>query len=297
MDLFSSIAFLGQSFETSDLGVVFFLVLLEGLLSADNALVLAIMVKHLPAAQQKKALVYGLAGAFVFRFVAILLASTIISLWWLQLIGAGYLVFVCAKHFLTLGKESKKSLKAGAGFWQTVVAVELTDIAFAVDSVIAAVALVKGTDKLWVVYLGAVLGVVLLRFAAGFFINLLEKYPSLDHMAYTLVGWVGVKLLFMAGHHATHLYNETHFPRITEIPEMDIKVFWGVMGLLVLAGSFYAWKKGSGRTPALAMEEQAGQAVEEAFHEMTDVPSEPGAKGPDFSPDPARAKTEQPKDE
>ncbi|MCW5935710.1 MAG: hypothetical protein KIT11_00180 [Fimbriimonadaceae bacterium] len=231
-----------QTFSAADLPVIGFLVLLEGLLSADNALVLAIMVRHLPRVEQKKALLYGLGGAFVFRALAILLASYIIQLWWLQLIGAGYLLYITIKHFRQrhVGDDAVGSA-VQKGFWATVVAVELTDIAFAVDSVVAAVAIVKGPEKLWVVYTGAIFGVVLLRFAAGFFIGLLDKFPSLEHLAYALVGWVGVKLSLMAGHNAIVAYNRSAPERLGfAIPEMPHLVFWGVMGLMIAVGIIHA---------------------------------------------------------
>jgi len=197
--------FVPQTFSVGDLGAIGFLILLEGLLSADNALVLAIMVKHLADKLQKKALLYGLGGAFVFRFLAIIFATFILNLWWLQLVGAAYLLWLPIKHFLNkAGEHSANFLnKAGEhsanpiksrGFWQTVIAVELTDIAFAVDSVLAAVGTVSAKDKVWVVYLGAILGIILLRFAAGVFIGVLRKFPDLEHLAFLLVGWVAVKL-------------------------------------------------------------------------------------------------------
>ena len=68
-------------------GLVGTLIILEGLLSSDNALVLAVMVKHLPPKQRKKALFYGLLGAYTFRFVAIGLGVFLIKLWWIKIIG------------------------------------------------------------------------------------------------------------------------------------------------------------------------------------------------------------------
>lgn len=271
-----------QVFSFGDLPIVLLLILLEGLLSADNALVLAIMVRHLPKDQQKKALLYGLAGAFVFRFAAILLATFLIQLWWLQALGAVYLVFITAKHFI-VHSQPKKEIKAGAGFWATVVAVEFTDIAFAVDSVIAGVALAKGPEKIWVVYSGAIIGVILLRFAASVFIKLLDRYPSFDHLAYALVGWVGVKLVFMAGHnlHRTH-------PETPAIPEMSPYVFWGVMVLLISVGSFLCLK--AGRKPELESQAEDVEDIMEGEEEpernrnieLGDVEEEEPT--PDFSP-------------
>lgn len=232
-----------QIFELGDFKAIALLILLEGLLSADNALVLAIMVRHLPVDQQKKALLYGLGGAFVFRFVAILLATLIIQLWWLQLIGALYLAFITIKHFILLsrhemeGEGEAKQLK-GRGFWATVLAVELTDIAFAVDSVVAAVAVEPRPAKIWVVYAGAVIGVILLRFAAGLFIKLLDRFPAIEHLAYALIGWVSIKLVMMAGHNFTKTEYGKGFG--WHIPEMSPLVFWSVMGVLIAGGTLLA---------------------------------------------------------
>src|SRR3712207_5243665 len=110
----------GQTFQVGDLAGVGALVVLEALLSADNALVLAIMVKHLPKEQRQKALLYGLVGAFVFRLVAILFAAIVLKQWWLQLAGALYLLFIMAKHFVRHhGSKDKEVKPVGAGFWPT----------------------------------------------------------------------------------------------------------------------------------------------------------------------------------
>jgi predicted tellurium resistance membrane protein TerC len=74
------------------------LIALEGLLSADNAMVLAVMVKPLPAGQRRKALLYGIVGAYVLRGLMLLSASVVIRLWWIQLAGGGYLIFLATRH-------------------------------------------------------------------------------------------------------------------------------------------------------------------------------------------------------
>src|SRR5579862_1494627 len=226
----------GQTVQVGDIGTVGFLVLLEALLSADNALVLALLVKHLDHEQQKKALFYGLGGAFALRTAAILLAAFIINFWWLQLIGAIYLLFLPIKHFVDHGSSGRKSPRKELGFWATVVYLNLVDTAFALDSVIVAVAVVdtvKHFDKLWVVIAGAIIGIVLLRFAANSFIALLEKFPRMDHVAYLLVGWAGIKLLFIAAHSFERLYDTIP----GEIPEVPPVVFWIGMGLIAGLGS------------------------------------------------------------
>lgn len=221
-----------QTFHPPDIASVTFLIVLEGLLSADNALVLAIMVRHLPRNLQRRALLYGLGGAFVFRLVAILFAAAVLKQWWLQAIGALYLLYLPIKHFKDAGGNEPDAKATPRSFWNTVVAVEITDMAFAVDSVLAGVTFVDNRkDKIWVVYLGAIFGIILLRLAAGAFVRLLERYPVLDNVAYLLVGWVGVKLAVLS----THTFEVFH-PEVLpiQVPEMPPLVFWS--GLLGIAG-------------------------------------------------------------
>ncbi len=243
----------GQTFDLPDLGSVGSLILLEGLLSADNALVLALMVRHLKEDEQKRALLYGLGGAFVFRFIAIMFASVVLQQWWLQAIGAAYLIYLPLKHFKSMGMSAEKDVKTGGGFWQTVIAVELTDIAFALDSVLAGIGFITRPgagmmmDKLWVVYTGAILGIILLRFAAGVFVKLLDRFPALDHMAYVLVGWVGIKLAL----HSAERYEKasgTHLP--FPVPHLTEPIFWGGLLSIVVVGTTIAYIKRKPTAPA-----------------------------------------------
>lgn len=274
----------GQIFVPADLAIVGLLVILEGVLSIDNALVLGLLAKRLPASQRKRALSYGLIGAFVFRFLAIATATFLLRWTWVKLLGGGYLLYIALKHLLFEAKEEEPdqivldesgqpilvdaetgqpisperevleieervpfNLAEGEGsvlqpsanangtggkeangngtgkrsglsaakaatsppdmrkFWWTVFVIEMTDIAFAVDSIIAAIGVVgaapPGTPasaphpKLWVVILGGFLGVVLMRYAAAIFIKLLDRFPRFETAAYLLVGIIGFKLL------------------------------------------------------------------------------------------------------
>lgn len=176
------------------LPVIMSLVIMEGLLSVDNAMVIAAMVSHLPEKQKVWALRAGLAGAYIFRGLTLLFVAAIIANPWIKLVGAGYLVYLMFKHLgsretggdIGHAKEHKK-----AGFWGTVIGVELADLAFSLDNVIAAVAL---SPKFWIVVLGVFIGIAAMRFVAGFFVKLMEKYPILGKIAYVLVGYVGIQL-------------------------------------------------------------------------------------------------------
>ncbi len=188
-----------------DLATVGTLVLIEGLLSADNALVLAILVRHLPGPERKKALRYGIWGAFVCQFVCILFATWLIKLWYFKVGGAAYLLYIAISHLIRHDPEHTVEAKAvsRAGFWKTVAIVELTDLAFSIDSILAAVAM---SDKLWVVYLGGAIAIVTMRFVAGKFLHLLDRFPALSIGAYLLVIWIGLKLLIDGWSMVVHEY-------------------------------------------------------------------------------------------
>jgi YkoY family integral membrane protein len=230
--------------------VLLILILLEGLLSADNALVLAIMAKHLPPDQQKKAINIGLMLAFIFRIGAIFIISFLFHVWWIQAIGAAYLIFIALKHLLK--KDHGGREKAGKSYRATVAQIALADIAFAVDSILAAVALVialpgtpmgdiGGMDgaQFIVILIGAIAGLIVIRFAAGFFVKILTQRPSLETAAMLLVGWVGVKLLMHTlAHPALHVIPHD----FVEGPIWNT-IFWSVMLLIAIGGWFLSGKK------------------------------------------------------
>jgi YkoY family integral membrane protein len=287
----------GQTFETHDIAIVGLLIVLEGVLSIDNALVLGILAKRLPKHLQGKALTYGLVGAFVFRLIAIGAATFLLRWNIVKLVGGGYLVYIAIKHFffspdhepehLTVGpdgqphladpktgqplppEEENKQLAAHAPpmatlaaparggtakFWPTVFVIELTDIAFAVDSIVAAIGVVgpppQGAarhPKLWVVVAGGMLGVILMRFAAVLFIRLLERFPRFEVSAYLLVIVIGLKLIAdwmfnTVEHHAL----DFHSPKRPEF-----WVFW-----LLMIGCFavgFIPKRAKSETPQPVM--------------------------------------------
>ncbi|UOQ50194.1 TerC family protein [Gracilibacillus caseinilyticus] len=208
--------------------VLLVLIGLEGILAADNALVLAIMVKHLPDEQRKRALFYGLAGAFILRFGSLFIISFLVDVWQVQAIGAAYLLFISIKNLYDIYKKRKNdgdeeegedAENKGSGFWMTVLKVELADLAFAVDSILAAVALAVAlpatgigtigsldTGQFLVVLAGGMIGLIIMRFAANVFVKLLHDRPGLEAAAFIIVGWVGVKLVVtVLAHEDIHL--------------------------------------------------------------------------------------------
>jgi YkoY family integral membrane protein len=193
--------------QIADFVTIGLLIVLEGLLSADNALVMAVMVLGLPKRQHHKALHYGLLGGFALRVAATLLAVYLIQVSWIKLIGGFYLLYLTFTHFW--GHEDPgqrrrppkaRPLLGLTAFWGTVVRVELVNLAFSIDSILVAVAM---SPKRWVVLTGGLLGIVALRLVVGQLISLVQRYPTLVDGAFIIIAWVGVKLaleyLFAAG--------------------------------------------------------------------------------------------------
>ncbi|WP_088007168.1 TerC family protein [Indiicoccus explosivorum] len=236
---------------------------LEGLLSADNALVLAVIAKHLPEDQKRKAINYGLIMAFVFRFAALFAISFIANIWQVQAIGAAYLLYLGLKHIIQarFGKENEnideeiEEESRGKGFWPTVGKIGLADLAFAIDSILAAVALALGLPdsplgdfggmdggKFLIVVLGGVSGLILIKFAATWFVKLLDQRPALETTAYAIVAWVGVKLGVITLSHEEIGILPHEFPHSTPWT----LTFYGVLVGIALLGWFGSGKKTEG---------------------------------------------------
>lgn len=171
----------------SGLIIILNIILLETLLSIDNAAVLAYMVKGLPVNQQAKALRYGLIGAFVFRGLSLFIVSWLIKIMWLKVVGGFYLVWICLK------KDSENKQKAIMSFWKAVVMVEVVDMAFSIDNVFAAVAL---TDNIYMILTGVFIGILAMRLIAGYFTKIIDSKPHIKNAVFLIIFLLGVKLIF-----------------------------------------------------------------------------------------------------
>jgi len=204
--------------DISILFIIVQLIFLEGILSIDNAAILGAMVSRLPSDQpipwpralarigphldrmlghqRIAALRVGLLGAYVGRGLMLLMASLVIQNPWLKLIGAIYLIRLAFDDLAAPGQggeeENATRQMKPATFWMTVLNVEIMDLVFSLDNVVAAVSL---SDKLWVVLVGVAIGILAMRFAAGMFSYLVEREPVVKQAAYILVLNIGVQLI------------------------------------------------------------------------------------------------------
>ena len=223
--------------QFSDFINIGLLVVLEGLLSADNALVLAMMILGLPRRDQKKALRYGLVGAFAFRIAATMLAAYLIRLGVVQLAGGSYLLYLAYQHFFRGGDEEERRRVQPAQpwlgmtpLWATVVKVELVNIAFSVDSIVVAVAMSK---KLWVILSGGLLGIIAIRVVIGQLLTLVRRYPAIVDGAFVIIAWVGAKLLLDYAHDSGWVSFE-----------INKWISFGLIAVIFLLSYIYARRKG-----------------------------------------------------
>jgi len=184
------------------------LVALEAVLSADNAIALAAISRSLKdRSRQELALNLGLALALVFRLGLIAAARWVLQLWPLQLAAALYLLWLCGRHLMGLWRQhaasegpsvpvTDQTQGAPASLAAVVGTLALTDLAFSLDSVAAAIAV---SDRLWLVMAGGVFGVIALRLTAELFIRWLEVYRHLETAGFLAVGLVGVRLIVRLG--------------------------------------------------------------------------------------------------
>jgi len=174
--------------------IILNLILLEIVLSIDNAAVLSTMVNDLPKEDQKKALTYGILGAYLFRGLALLFASFLINLGWLKLVGGLYLIYLAINSFRKSedGKShSQFKIPFLSKFWSTVVMIELMDIVFSIDNIFSAVAF---TNNFLTICFGVFVGILAIRFATVKLISLLNSVPNLEKIAFGVIGLLGVKL-------------------------------------------------------------------------------------------------------
>jgi YkoY family integral membrane protein len=188
------------------------IIIMESLLSIDNAAVLASMVMDLPSHQRKRALFYGMIGAIGFRIICLFLASFLLKIWWIEPIGGAYLLFLVFNYFKKKSKTPEEHITVADNalftkltkfitpFVATVFMIQLMDLAFSIDNVLAVVAFTKNMN---LIIMGVIIGIITMRFVATWFVTLMNKYPFLESSAYIIIGVLGLKLICSV---ITHYY-------------------------------------------------------------------------------------------
>lgn len=170
------------------------LVALEAVLSADNAIALAVLVQTLnnPKLEQR-ALDIGLGLAYILRILLIFSATWVVQFWQFELAGALYLLWLSWQYFTTEKTNTRHQSIQTRSLWQIIPLIALTDLAFSLDSVTTALAI---SQELWLIVLGGTIGIITLRFLARLFIRWLEEFTHLEDAGHFAVALVGLRLLF-----------------------------------------------------------------------------------------------------
>ncbi len=223
--------------------IILNLIVIESLLSVDNAAVLATMVMDLPKNQRNKALKYGIIGAYIFRGICLFLAAWLVKIWWLKPLGGLYLLYLAFDYFRKknsggdeeaeeIDKSKSWVYKSTVGlvgtFWATVALVEVMDLAFSIDNVFAAVAF---TEHIWLIYIGVFIGILAMRFVAQAFVKLMEKFTFLETVAFIVIGFLGVKLTSSI---FTHFYPESPVSHFIEGEHTDLFVSIFTVGIFLI---------------------------------------------------------------
>ena len=173
------------------------IVSLELVLSADNAVALASITKKLNNIDlQKRALNIGIFIALILRILVILTAQLILNFWPIKLIGGIYLISLSFSKFFSIYDNKSNDIhndtNTESSILKVILLLSITDLAFSIDSITAAVAI---SDQFLLVITGAIIGVIALRFTSGLFIKWLEIYINLEKAGYIAVAIIGFKLI------------------------------------------------------------------------------------------------------
>lgn len=207
--------------------IILSLVLIECLLSVDNAIVLAAQTRVLPTLkEQEESLFYGIWGSYLFRFLIIGIGTFLINFWEIKVIGAVYLMYLSFRFFRNqlTGQHRQRQRKSRATgltgrkrFWAVVAQIEFIDIVSSIDSVLASLAV---SSNPVIVLIGGFIGIACMRGVAEIIMRLMRKIPELEPMAYVLIFLIAIKLFLT-------------------IPMIDIEIPSGQFGIFIV-GVFIA---------------------------------------------------------
>ncbi|WP_238785594.1 DUF475 domain-containing protein [Blattabacterium cuenoti] len=171
------------------------LIIIESILSIDNAIILSSMILNLKNEKDRKnAIKYGILGAYFFRILCLIFISFLIKIQWIKLIGGIYLIIIGINHFF-INKNKKKiknnHINKHSNFWKTIIIIEIIDLSFSIDNIFASIALSK---NIFLILLGSFIGIISIRLSTKFFIKLIKKYHSLNHSIFIIIILLGIKL-------------------------------------------------------------------------------------------------------
>ncbi|WP_185869546.1 DUF475 domain-containing protein [Blattabacterium cuenoti] len=213
----------------SSISIIGNLFLIESILSMDNAAMLASMITRLKKEERKKAIKYGIIGAYFFRGICLIFASILVKIWWLKFLGGIYLIFVGFNFFFTKKNDSffkdEKNFNKKNYFWKIIFLIEIMDLTFSIDNIFASVAL---SNNFLLIFLGVFIGILSMRLISQFLIKLIEKYPTLENTAFIAIIFLGIKLIFSffeKKYNLQNYYNKLFFNNLFSLFILSLFIF------------------------------------------------------------------------
>jgi YjbE family integral membrane protein len=167
------------------------IIFLDLILAGDNAIVIGLAARNLPSDTQKKAIVFGTAGAVVLRIFATILVVWLLKIPWLLLAG-GILLILIAYKLLT-SENTSTDIKAGQSLWSAVGTIILADAAMGLDNVIAIAGAAKHNISL--VIIGLLISVPIVVWGSTLFIKLINKYPWIIYIGSAVLGFTASSMI------------------------------------------------------------------------------------------------------
>jgi YjbE family integral membrane protein len=185
------------------------IIMINIVLSGDNAVVIALASRSLPPSQQKKAILFGSVGAIVMRLGLTFFAVMLLSQPYLKLVGAALLLWIGIG--LLKGGEDEGDLKAHSNLASAIKTIIVADLVMSLDNVIGVAAAAKGNVALLVI--GLVISIPLIIFGSAVILKLMTRFPVIITIGAALLGWVAGEMAtsdpavtgWMSGHGTVHL--------------------------------------------------------------------------------------------
>ncbi|WP_185858461.1 TerC family protein [Blattabacterium cuenoti] len=204
------------------------LFLIESILSIDNSVILASMITNLRKEDRKKAIKYGMIGAYFFRGLCLFFASTLIKIWWFKPLGGLYLIFIGLNYLIKKNSFLSKNGKEKYSFWKIIFFIEMMDLSFSIDNIFASVAI---SENLLLIIIGVFIGILSIRLIAQFFIRLMDRFPELKNSSFYIIIILGIKLILSS-------FNEK------ELSFFSSEGIFSLLTLLIFGFSiFFSWIK------------------------------------------------------
>lgn len=202
------------------------IILINIVLSGDNAVVIALACRSLPPLQQKRAIMFGSVGAIVLRVILTFFAVYLLTLPYLKLIGAVLLLWIGIG--LLKGEDDEENLEGHAGLMAAIKTIIVADLVMSLDNVIGVAAAAKGNVPLLVI--GLVISIPLIIFGSSMLLKLMNRFPLIITAGAALLGWVAGEMA--VSDPSIHNWIEAHHFMHTLLPVAGALTVVGIGRLL-----------------------------------------------------------------